>query len=354
MDVFSNKLNYRLINMTVLLLLFYIGFSNIELWIKIIEKVISLLLPFLIAFAFSYSLYPLVGFLTRRGMKRNLSIMVIILGFSLSVVCLIIVIFPLLYEQIVLFSKYVISILEHIDSSFHWNLGKFELELTEYINLLLHYLGNIIGNKAVLVVNKSVHFISSFIIAYISGIYFLYHMNAIRDRIKIITKRLSNGFYQYLKSLDMELGNYVKGFLLIMVIQLFEYSFLFLLVGHPNWLLLGILAAITTIIPYFGGLFTNIIGVAIATTVSIKVLIGTTIICILFPLIDNYFISPKVYGKMNDINPLISIIMLAISGRLFGMFGIIISIPIYLLFRTTYSFFKSNLKNEVKRITTHI
>ncbi len=87
---------------------------------------------------------------------------------------------------------------------------------------------------------------------------------------------------------------------------------------------------------------------------SIKVLIGTTIICILFPLIDNYFISPKVYGKMNDINPLISIIMLAISGRLFGMFGIIISIPIYLLFRTTYSFFKSNLKNEVKRITTHI
>ena len=84
MDVFSNKLNYRLINMTVLLLLFYIGFSNIELWIKIIEKVISLLLPFLIAFAFSYSLYPLVGFLTRRGMKRNLSIMVIILGFSLT------------------------------------------------------------------------------------------------------------------------------------------------------------------------------------------------------------------------------------------------------------------------------
>lgn len=354
MDVFSNKLNYRLINMTALLLLFYIGFSNIELWIQIIGKLISLLIPFLIAFAFSYSLYPLVGFLTRRGMKKYLAITVIILGFTLLILCLIIIVFPLLYEQLVLFSKYMISVLEHIDTNFHWNLGKFELEITDYLNSLIHSLGNIIGNQAVHVVSKSVHFISNLIISYVSGIYFLCHMNMIRKRIRLVTKKISDKFYQYLKCLDMELGNYVKGLVMIMVIQLFEYSLLFLLVGHPNWLLLGILAAVTTVIPYLGGLFTNIIGVTIATTVSIKVLIGTTIICILFPLIDNYFISPKIYGKMNDVNPLVSIMMIAISGSLFGMFGIIISIPIYLLFRTTYSFFKKDLKNGVKRITTNI
>lgn len=352
--MFSNKLNYRLINMTALLLLFYIGFSNIELWVQIIGRIISLLVPFLIAFAFSYSLYPLVGFLTRRGMKKYLAVTVIILGFSLFIICLIIIIFPLLYEQLVLFSKYMISILEHINSNFHWNLGKFELELTDYLNSMIHHLSNVIGNKAVYVVGKSVHFISNLVISYISGIYFLYHMNIIRERIKLITKKISSRFYQYIKRLDVELGNYVKGLVIIMLIQLCEYSFLFLLVGHPNWLLLGILAAVTTIIPYFGGLFTNVIGVAIATTVSIKVLIGTTIICVLFPLIDNYFISPKIYGKMNDVNPLVSIIVIAISGNLFGMFGIIISIPLYLLFRTTYSFFKGNLKDEVKRITTYI
>ncbi len=352
--MFSNKLNYRLINMTALLLLFYIGFSNIELWVQIIGKIISLLVPFLISFAFSYSLYPLVGFLTRRGMKKYLAVTVIILGFSLFAICLIIIIFPLLYEQLVLFSKYVISLFKHINSNFHWNLGKFELELTDYLNSMLHHLSNVIGNKAVYVVSKSVHFVSNLVIAYVSGIYFLYHMNIIRDRIKFITKKISTRFYQYIKRLDMELGNYVKGLVIIMLIQLCEYSFLFLLVGHPNWLLLGILAAVTTIIPYFGGLFTNVIGVAIATTVSIKVLIGTTIICILFPLIDNYFVSPKIYGKMNDVNPLVSIIVIAISGSLFGMFGIITSLPLYLLFRTTYSFFKSNLKDEVKKITTHI
>lgn len=354
MDIFSNKLNYRLINMTALLLLFYIGFSNIELWVQIIGKLISLLFPFLIAFAISYSLYPLTELLISRGMKKYLAVTVIILGVSLFIMCLIIIIFPLLYEQLVLFSKYMISVLEHIDSHFNWNLGKFELEITDYLNSLIHYFSNIIGNKAVYVVSKSIHFISNLVIVYISAIYFLCQMNIIRNHIHLITRKISNRFYQYLRCLDVELGNYIKGLVIIMIIQLFEYSLLFLLVGHPNWLLLGILAAITTIVPYFGGLFTNMIGVAIATTVSIPVLIGTTIICLVFPLIDNYLISPKIYGKMNDINPLISIIIITIGGNLCGMFGIIISIPVYLLLRTTYTFFKRNLRTGVKKITSHI
>jgi len=88
-----------------------------------------------------------------------------------------------------------------------------------------------------------------------------------------------------------------------MIIQLFEYSLLFFIVGHPNWLILGILACLTTIIPYFGGVLTNIIAILTATVISTPLTIATIVICLIFPQLDGYVISPHVYGKTNDINP---------------------------------------------------
>ena len=129
-----------------------------------------------------------------------------------------------------------------------------------------------------------------------------------------------------------------------MIIQLFEYSILFLIIGHPNWLILGILACITTVIPYFGGLITNIIAIILATVISPRLLVLTIIICLIFPQLDGYLISPKVYGKTNNVNPLITIMVVSVGGTIAGVVGIIAALPCYLLVRTTYNFFKKDLK----------
>ena len=70
----------------------------------------------------------------------------------------------------------------------------------------------------------------------------------------------------------------------------------------------------------------------------------TVIICLIFPQLDGYLISPKVYGKTNNVNPLITIMAVSIGGTLAGMVGIIVALPCYLLIRTTYNFFKKDLK----------
>lgn len=349
--MFSNKLNYKVINFTALMLLFFIGFSNIKMLTSCIKKIVTLLFPFIVAFTFAYALYPLVKKLIRRGMKKKLAVTIVIIGISLVILSLIIVTLPIIYDQLLLFSKYIISVLNNIGNKFNVNFGNLELELTGYLNNLLKGLSSIISKESISIVSKSIDFIGNFIIGYISGIYFLYNMDKIRAKIKRIIIKISDKFYQYIKCMDTEIDNYIKGLVILMIIQLFEYSFLFLLIGHPNWLLLGILASITTIIPYIGGLITNIIGIVIASTISTKLLIGTIIICLLFPIIDGYIISPKVYGKTNDINPLITIMIVSIGGTIFGVIGIIISLPLYLLIRTTYLFFNKNIKKEIKKIT---
>ena len=352
--MFSNKINYKLINLTALMLLLYIGFSNIEVWINVLSATGSILLPFLIAFAFAYALTPLLSFFTNKGLQKSLSVFIVVVLVVLIVIALFMNTLPLIYDQLVVLSKNLIEIFKDFGKHFNINLAGYDIKIADYLNTITKDLGNLLSSGTVTAVNKSIDFLGKFIVGFIAWIYFLFDMDNIRDKVKSFTKSISNKFFNYIKCLDDEIGNYIKGLSIFMVIQFVEYSFLFWLVGHPNWLLLGILACVTTVIPYFGGLITNIIGIITASVVSTKLLIGTIIICIIFPQLDGYVISPKIYGKTNNINPLITIMAVSIGGSLGGLIGIVIALPVYLLIRATYHFYHKDFEKSVKSIKKNI
>ena len=188
---------------------------------------------------------------------------------------------------------------------------------------------------------------SPFIVGFVSFIYFLADMDKIRAFFRKIFKSKYERFYNYLKILDKEVTNYIGGMGLFMVIQCVEYCLLFLLIGHPNWFILGLLAGVTNVVPYFGGIFTNIVAMVTASVVSTPLLISTIIVFIVFSQIDCYLISPRVYGKTNNISPLVTIMVVSIGGSLFGILGVVISLPIFLLIRETYLFYRKDLKTSM-------
>ncbi len=352
--MFSNRLNYKIINLTALMLLLYIGFSNVGMWWNVLSVIASVLAPFIIAFAFAYAITPLLNFLVNKGFKKPLAVFIITIAVILLMTSLVVITLPLVYDQLVLLSKSIIEITSNLGAKYNLNLGNFEIKMTDYLNEIISSLGNILSTGTISVVNKSINFAGKFIVGFIAWIYFLADMDNFRASIKKFTLSISEKFYKYIKCLDLEIGNYVKGLAIFMVIQLVEYSFLFWLVGHPNWLLLGILACVTTVIPYFGGLITNIIGIITALVVSTPVLIGTVIICLVFPQLDGYVISPRIYGKTNNVNPLITIMVVSVGGSLAGIIGIVVALPVYLLIRSTYHFFQQDLAKKMKKIKKSI
>ncbi len=354
MVMFSNKLNYRIINITALLLLLYIGVSNIGVWWGIFVKIVSILAPFIIAFAFAYALMPVLNWLQKKKIRKPLAVMIIVLALVLIVGGLIAIILPMIYDQLTLLAKMIIEVLENIGDKFHVNLGNVEIKITDYLNDAIRNVGMLASSTTIDLISKSIGFLSKFIVGFVGFIYFLADMEKIRSWVKNVLLSISKRSYEYLKCLDIEIGNYMKGLGIFMIIQLFEYSILFLVVGHPNWLILGILACLTTVIPYFGGLITNIIAIITASVVSTPLVIATIIICLIFPQLDGYFISPKVYGKTNNVNPLITIMVVSVGGTVAGMVGIIVALPCYLLVRTTYHFFKKDLKKGVHLVKKSI
>ena len=132
--------------------------------------------------------------------------------------------------------------------------------------------------------------------------------------------------------------------------QLFEYTLVFLLIGHPNYLVLGILAAFTTVIPYFGALIVDILELLIASVISTKLFILTVLVVIICPQIDGYIIGPKIYGKTNKLHPLVSIFAVFAGGILGGFWGIVLSLPVAIIIITTVKFFLPDINTKIEEI----
>ena len=153
--MFSNKINYKLLNITFLMLLLYIGFSNIGLWYSIVVKIISLLGPFIIGFAFSYALSPIVNKLQEKGIRKSLAVIIVIFGVVLITGSLLAITLPLVYDQFVLFAKMIIEFLQNIGDKFDVNLGSFEIKITDYLNEIIKNIGTLASTTTVDIISNS-------------------------------------------------------------------------------------------------------------------------------------------------------------------------------------------------------
>lgn len=345
--MFKNKLNYKLINILLLMAIILILYMTADKWGIFLSKIISVIFPFLIAFGFAYVLHPFVKWLESKGIRKKIAIFLIVFLIFLLIVGIVWMTLPLVYDQLVLLTKSIIIFLSDISNKFDVNLGDFSNTVIETLNDLVRNLGTYISDGTVDILNKGINILTNTIIIFIVGIYFLSDMDNIRIKVKKFLKGIGKKEYNYVAKLDNEIGNYFHGLTIFMLVQLIEYSVLFGIIGHPNWLLLGVLACITTVIPYFGGYITNIIAIITASVISTPLFIATIIICLIFPNIDGYVISPKIYGKTNNINPVVVIFSTALFGGLFGFIGIVIALPLYILIKTTYEYYEKDIKRKI-------
>lgn len=223
--MFPNKLNYKIINLTFLLGLLYIAVTNIGVWWGVLLKIISVMAPFIIAFVFAYAFTPFIRLLEKKGLSKNLAILVTVLGLVLLVGGLIAIVLPLFYDQLSLLIKMLKEVIENVGMKFNLNLGSFEIKVTDYLNDALKDIGGIISSTTIDVVSKSIGFASKFIVGFVGFIYFLADMDKIRYWFREMLLSLNRKTYKYFKCLDVEISNYLKGLGIFMLIQLVEYSY---------------------------------------------------------------------------------------------------------------------------------
>lgn len=346
----ENKLNFKLLNLLIIISIVCLLYFIRGLWLGIVTNLFNIISPFILAFGLAYVIYPLVKKLIDAGAPKWLAILTVcILGVG-SLFIIIVLTVPLIYEQTLAFLSNISMFLSDLSTKYEINFGGLQSALTNISSNLISSLGNVLSNGAIGILNSSINVISTGIVVVCAAVYFLIDMEKIRVFVKNALKKRSTKTMEYVEKLDTELTKYIGGMGLTILIQIVEYTLAFALIGHPNYLILGILSGISAIIPWFGGFLVAIVSLLVSSVISAKMFFLTVIICIICPILDGNVIGPKVYGKTNNLHPLLVIFAVSAGGAIGGFWGIVISLPIAIAIRTTFIYYKGDIDRKIRNI----
>ena len=346
----NDKVNYKLVNLLLIIAIICLLYVIRGLWIGIVTTIFNVIAPFALAFCLAYVIYPLVRKLIDSGAPKWLAILTVcILGFG-SLFLIIMLTVPLLYEQILLFLSNISMLLSDLSSKYELNFGGLQQTLSDFSTNIISSLGNSISDGAIDAVNSSISVVSTGIVVICAAIYFLIDMSKIREVVKKYFYRKNRRTCSFLAKLDDELTKYIGGLGKNILIQVIEYTIAFLIIGHPNYLILGIISGLSAIIPWFGGFLVAVISLLVSSVISTRLFILTVVICIICPILDGNVIGPKVYGKTNNLHPLLVIFAVSAGGAIGGFWGIVLSLPIAIIIRTTYNFYRRDIDRRISFI----
>lgn len=158
-----------------------------------------------------------------------------------------------------------------------------------------------------------------------------------KDNMRVFLQTVTPSKYQaYIiqiyTQIQRKVGQWLKGQLVLMlIIAILSYVGL-LLLGVKYSLILGLFAGVTEIIPYIGPVIGAVPAIFIAFTQSPFKGLLVLILYILIQQLENHIIVPKVMNRAVGLNPIVVILVILIGGKLAGILGALVAVPIATVF----------------------
>lgn len=322
-----------LLNILMICIVAFLLYQTFSLWQHLFHLFIVIVKPFFFAFVIAYVFEPFVHSMTKRKLPRALAIALVIVGLLGIIAIFTGSLIPLLYNKVLelipAFSNGLMEVQELLWTHFNLDISDIVIKMTDalqtwimnlsFMNTTLGMITNLIGK------------IGTYIIYLILAVYFLADYQRIRNGIKIFANRIHPDFAYCLKQIDLQLIAYIQAFLILMIIQMIVYGCIYLIIGHPSWLLLGLLSGLACIFPYIGPMSVNVLGVITALGMPPIRIILLLVAIFIQSNVDSYIITPKVYSSRIEIEPVYVIFSLLTGSALLGPTGIIIAMPMLVI-----------------------
>ncbi len=274
-------------------------------------------------------LEPAVSWLVLRRLPRWAAVLIVLLGLLVIGGGFLALAIPVIVEQATAFAhqtpQYLQTLKDHSSP-----LG----QLNDRFGLQQHLQQLLSGGSGVLDTALSagkavLGTLGDLLIVIVLTIYFLADLPRIR-----------RGFYRLVPhsrrprviligdEISAKVGGYVLGNVLISLIAgVGTYGWL-LIFGVPYALLLAILAAVLDLIPVLGTAIAGIAVSLVALTVSWPVALATIGFFLVYRLLEDYLLVPRIIGKVVKVPALVTVVAVLLGGVLLGVVGALIAIPI--------------------------
>ena len=329
---------YKSIFIKVLLVIVLITLITIYFLSDSISSVVNLIV---VSFIISYAIRPIRDyFCDRFKLSKRISSLIIIFLTVALFGAIVYFIVPTIINESRNFGTMLDSIEEYlIDISNKFNLSDLSLfetayiQINEKVNLFLSSLSNNLIENIVAILENLVGFAIVPVVSY----YFLSDGERIYNKLllifptdkRILIRKINN-------NIDKVLSRYIVSQLVLSAIIGILTFILLIILRIKSPLMLSILNAIANIIPYFGPIIGGapIVFIALVQSPSkaLLALIGAFII----QQIEGDLLGPKITGVSINLHPILIIILLILGGKIAGIAGMILAVPVVVICKVIY------------------
>jgi len=320
--------------------------SIILFGIWFVSSISSLLAPFVVSLVLAYVLNPIVERFEGWRVPRWVTSMILILILLGLIILFFFLVLPVVLTQV----EGILDSLSRLLVDFNtwvWNnsivkaLERYGVSADEVRNTVTSQftpkLEDILKNlvRGLLVLSSSISNLVTQIFYVILvpflTFYILTDLPKIRQRfVLLFSHRLRDKVESYLRSADEVIGLYLRGAITVALMQGIIIATLFSIVGIKYALMLGVIAAILDLIPYFGLIVTMVLAVIVAMfsdpPVLPKVLFALGSIEAL-RIFETMYLSPRIVGSKVGLHPLLVIFSILVFFYFLGFPGLLIAVP---------------------------
>ncbi|HEY5157332.1 MAG TPA: AI-2E family transporter [Anaerolineales bacterium] len=150
----------------------------------------------------------------------------------------------------------------------------------------------------------------------------------IHSLLRLVPKGQRESISELVSAIETKVGFYLAGQGVLCLVMGIVSLVAYLLIGLPNVLVLGLLAAVGEAVPLIGPLIGAVPAALVALSIAPSKLVWVVIITIILHQTENYLLVPRIMRKAVGINPFVSLLAIFTFGSLFGIGGVLMAIPI--------------------------
>lgn len=302
----------------------------------------GVLLPFVAGMAIAYFLDPLADRLERAGLSRMAATGVITAFFFLVVVLALIILVPIIEDQVVTFAHKVPGYLDTLNERIQPYLADLKRRLNprdleklrssagEYAGTAMSWLGGVVRG----VLTGSLAVVNLLSLVFITPIVTFY---LVRDWDVMVAKVNSwlprehaDTIRAQFREIDRTLAGFVRGQATVCLVLGTFYGLGLSLVGLDLGLVIGLGSGLFSFIPYLGSISGFIIGMglAFAQTGDWHLPAMVAGVFVVGQILEGNFLTPKLVGDKVGLHPVWIMFALLACSALFGFVGILLAVPL--------------------------
>ncbi|HLR15634.1 MAG TPA: AI-2E family transporter [Bacillota bacterium] len=312
----------------------------------------SVLLPFVIASFIAYILHPLVEWIHQQQIHKGIAIFLIYMLFLSSTSYGMYLLYPRVLVQLNEFNEQLPTyihmyeqFMQHIDDSaasfpgpVHTAIDQLIMNVESSVERAVH--------KTIGGLTKIVDFMFVLMLIPVLVFYYLKDFTSIKTYMR---SKIPQHFRETVKglvdSVDDRLGKYIRGQFLVSLFVTITSWIAYKWIGIDFALLLAIGMGIANVIPYFGPIIGAVPAVLITITTSTHLVWFVIGSIILIQIIESNILSPFILGKSVQIHPIVILFILVVGGKLFGIIGMMLAVPVLTIILACTHYIKTYLQS---------